>query len=163
MKRILTTTALIVATTGFAAAQGSDMMRNTVQDYFDRSSLTVDMATLNQEQIAELYAFISSTDAAGEKRERVRAVLADEGVAVESADTYTGEGYAGMSDGGMMGFEMPRDQIEARVDSWFVSHPGYADNRADALSEEQLAEAYLAITSTDDAAERRRRIDAAIR
>lgn len=158
MKRLLMTTALVIGTAGFAAAQNEDMLRDRVETYFDNTQTDVVVSSLSDEQVNEIYIAITSSDDAAQRREDVDAVLADMGVIVADDGTVTMEepGYVLVDE-----VEMPRDQIHVRVSNYFEDHP-QIEADADMLSDEQLAAAYVAITSTDDTAAQMEGVRAAI-
>ncbi|MBV0912661.1 hypothetical protein [Anianabacter salinae] len=128
MKRLLTTTALVLATAtaGVATAQDSQI-RNTVSNEIATLGMDIDVSTLSQEQVAELYTIITSTDDSGDVAQRVRAVIADNSTGMSMDDA---------------------DQLRQTVANELATYGMDVDVAL--LTDEEVSELYAATTSTDD-------------
>lgn len=148
MKRFLTTTAFIVATSG-AALAGShmtpDQLRMSVADYFATSEFSVDIDSLTTEQLVAIEAAISSSDDQSEKLKKVRAVLNDSNVMMTERELE-------------IMVPTPRDQIYVSVKN-ALEGTEY-EGQAAFLTDEELTAAYLAINSTDDQGEKMKKLAA---
>ena len=77
MKRILTTAAILL-TAGAPAFAQTDMLRGLVEERLDGISPQVEVSTLTDQQVAAIYAEISSEDSTAELRRSVDAIVADD-------------------------------------------------------------------------------------
>lgn len=139
MKTLMYTTAAVFALSGAAMAQ--DQLRAAVQDEFVENGFSVDVDSLTDEQVNEIYALTTSDNS--NVRGDISKILMD-------------GGYARMEMGESTIFvagNSLRDAVEIQLEGW-----GY-EIEADTLTDEQIAGLYPIVTgaSEDDA---RAKIDA---
>ena len=135
MKRFLTTTALVLATAGGAAADSdTQQLRNQVTTYFETSSMNVDVATMTDEQISELFLAINGNEAAGERDAAVRAVLNDWNVVYDNAEGVE--------------IDTPNSQLRTQVGNYFDQNGISVD--VGTLTDAEVSEVYLAMTSGEE-------------
>lgn len=138
MKRLLITSALALSLAGGAAvAQDASQLRNAVGNYIATTEYNVDVSTLTDEQVAQLYSAITSTDDHGERDNKVRAVLSENNV-----ETYERPTTVLIAD-----IEYPRDQIFTSVQNALVGTE--YEGLAWTLSDEELVEVYSLLNNAE--------------
>ena len=155
MKRILLSTAFVLGTAGFAAAQdvADDQMRALVSQQLDAYGTDISVDQLTDDQVTRMYLIATSTDSTSVKHDRYRTVLdpylGDEGTPYRPrtrAYTIAGEDMA-ETDLEPVGVSLPRYQLRSLVEQMLETYEIEVD--VSDLSDEQLAELYLIDTSTD--------------
>ena len=155
MKRILLSTAFVLGTAGFAAAQdvADDQLRALVSQELDAYGTDIEVDQLTDEQVSELYLYATSTDSTSVKHDNYRRILdpylGDEGTPYRTrtrAYTAAGEGMP-ETDLEPVGVTLPRYQLRSLVEQMLETYEIEVD--VSQLTDEQLAELYLIDTSTD--------------
>ncbi len=139
MKRFLMTTAIVLTTAGAAVAQSNDALRAEVGNFLATSPYMVDVNSLTDAQIAELHGAYTSSEDASERHAKVEAVINDNNV------EYTDRPMIVMVEGS----EMDRSQLYQSVSNALIGTK--YEGMAYTLSDAQLAQAYGAVNSSDDA------------
>ena len=147
MKRLLiTTTAAAIALSTAAFAESDSQLRMSVESELDAHNFNVDVSTLSDEQVAEVYAITQSDDDSGE-RIKLMSVLGD-------------AGYQHMELGEEMIFvklpeDMPmppandlRAEVGLKLDEYGIK----AD--ASELSDDQVAKIFAIVQNSDGEAQR---------
>ncbi len=147
MKTLLITTATaLTLSTGAFAQDDSDQLRMSVADELDTLDLNVDVDSLSDDQVAEIYAISQGDEESGE-RVKIQSILegggyqamelGDEMIFVQNA-VATAEGA--MPEGG----NDLRDQVEIKLGEY-----GYDDVDTESLSDDQVAKLYSVVQSSD--------------
>lgn len=129
MKRLLTTTALILATSGAVFAQDNAQLREDVTGALQNLNLEADVSTLNDDQLSEIYLLTNSEDSG--KKLRVAAALRD----------------MGMMSGDAMTVDMSTGQLRTAVSNQLTARGIEGD--VSTLSGAQLSEIYLLTSGSD--------------
>lgn len=139
MKTLMYTTAAVIALSG--AAMADEQLRAAVETEFQEHGFSVDISTLTDEQVAEIYALTTSDN--NNVRGDIAKVLMDDGYARMEMNTQTI----------FVPANSLRSSLEIQLGEW-----GY-DVDASTLTDEQVAALYPIVTgSADD--DRRAKIDA---
>lgn len=137
MKRFLTATALIVATSGAAMAANHAQLIETIQQQLEGYAVEINYDALTPEQAAELHAAVTSSDSHGVRDQKVRAILAENpGLVMNDEDRMS------------LAYDTPMDQRKAIVVDAFERMG--LDYSVDSLSGNEVTEVYLLVTGTDD-------------
>lgn len=142
---ITTATALTLSTAAFAQ-DDSDQLRMSVAEELDTLDLNVDVATLSDDQVAEIYAISQGDEESGE-RVKIQSVLEDGGyqamelgnemIFVQNA-VATAEGA--IPEGG----NDLRDQVGIKLGEY-----GFDDVDTENLTDDQVAKLYSVVQSSD--------------
>lgn len=143
MKNLLLTTALIMGTTSFAHAASHSQIAMQVDNALASMNMEVDIDSLTEEQVSELYSAISSTDSASSKQSSIRAVLNDNNVVVTDMEDTPVE----------LSYMMPRSQLVSIVRAK-ETELGIGNVRLRSLSDAQLTELYLLANGGDTSSEK---------
>jgi PKD repeat protein len=150
MKRFLITTALVLTTAGGAHAQmvdSSSQLRAQVGNYLATTNYMVDVDSLTDEQVNQLYASIQS--GGGEMQNAdVKAVLNDNNIMASERPATIRVGEA----------DMPRGQLYAEVSNSLVGTE--FEGRAYTLTDEEIAGLYTVINGSEDGADKNAKIAA---
>ncbi len=133
MKRIMTTTALIIGLAVPAAAD-VNMLRGIIADRFE----DVDVSTLTDEQVRALYVSTASGESPADRQAAVDAIVAD--------SQYEMDEEAMMADPDAVARFGGENRIRAVVAHMLDTRSIDAD--VDTLTDEQIAALYLELTST---------------
>lgn len=129
MKRLLTTTALILATSGAVFAQDNTQLKNDVMGALESLNIEADVSTLTDAQLSEIFLLTNSSDSG--KKLRVQAAISD----------------MGMASGDSMSIDMTAGQLRNSVSNQLTQRGIEAD--VSTLSQAQLTEIYLLTTGSD--------------
>ena len=129
-----------------ASATGTSS-RATVQNNLDRLGYDVNTATLSDEEVSRLYVELNSEGSAAERRQAVESILGDRAVMVDAEIEYNAD--------------LPTNSMTAAVQDILDRNQFAVD--ASLLTEEQMAQIYLAGTSYESAEEKRSLIEAALK
>ncbi len=130
MKNLMLSTALVLSTAGFAAADSHFQIEAQVENELALMQMDVDMDSLTEEQISALYTTISSAETASERDKGVRAVLNDWNVTFENEDDPE------------LTLMIPRSQLRSLVYAK-RGELGIDQIRVRTLTDDQLAALYL--------------------
>lgn len=130
MKNLLLSTALVISTAGFAAAGSHFQIEAQVENELALMQMDVDMDSLTEEQISQLYTTLTSTETASERDQKVRAVLNDWNVMVEDEEDPE------------LALMIPRSQLRSLVYQK-RGELGIEEIRVRTLTDDQLAALYL--------------------
>ena len=136
MKRILTTTAVVLAMAAPAVAD-TDMLREKLENQFEN----VDVASLTDAQVSALYAAVAGTDGQADVQAEVDAIVRD--------DQYVMDSDAMMADPDMVARVGGDNNIRDYVADALEAQP--IDVDVDSLSDEQVAALYLELSSGEQA------------
>jgi hypothetical protein len=163
MKRILMTTAFVVATAGMASAQEMSQLRQLVeQDLATSEYDNVDVSALTDEQVTRLYFIATSTDSSSVRQELYDQVLDKEDADMErSSRVRAFRPMAGDEDMEEVQTTMPRNQLRSLVQQLLETYQYEVDVMS--LDDSTLAGIFLVDTSTDSASEEKERIEAILR
>lgn len=144
MKRILlaTTAAAFVSTAAFADTQ----LRTALENEFQALQMNIDFDSLSDAQMSELFLIATSTDTHGEKSNKIQTFLED-------------TDYLPMVIGAETVF-MPRNSIREQVSNDLPTY-GYSDADISELSDAEIAELYISLTS-DSEADIRKTVDSVL-
>ena len=129
MKRFLTTTALVLATSGAVFAQDNTQLKNDVMGALQSLNIEADVSTLTDAQLSEIFLLTNSSDSG--KKLRVQAAISD----------------MGMASGDSMTIDMTAGQLRNSVSNQLTQRGIEAD--VSTLSHAQLTEIYLLTTGSD--------------
>ncbi len=150
MKRFLLTSALVLTTAGGAYAQSVDsstQLRMQVGNYLATTNYQVDVDSLSDEQINQLYSSIQS--GGGEMQNAdVASVLNDNNVVSTERPSVVMVGEA----------EMPRGQLYAEVSNALVGTE--FEGRAYTLSDEEIVGLYTVLNGSEDGGDKNAKIAA---
>lgn len=148
---LMSTAAALTLATGAFAQSGDDQLRLAVADQLDGYDINVDVSSLSDEQIAEIYAIGQSEDDAGE-RAQVMAVLGDAGyqqMELGEEMIFISNTTAGMENAvenateGMTANSL-RDQVDIKLGEY-----GFDDVDAATLTDDQVAKLYTVVQNSD--------------
>jgi hypothetical protein len=143
MKRILTGTALaLLIGTGPALAQFEDPLRATVEQELQTYAPDVEVDDLTQAQLSALYLELSSSASAADMQRAIDAIVADSQYRMDEQEMTLRIGDA-------MGDTESADNIRAVVADRLDAN-GYTDVDVTNLSEDQVAQLYVVLTSGAD-------------
>lgn len=130
MKKLLLTSAFVIATAGGALAGGHSQQAMMVDNLLSTYAMNVDVSSLTEDQVAELYLALTSTDDRAEAQQKVEAVLNDGNVAYEMEDDI------------VITVNTPRSTLRAAVQAK-ATELGIEDVPLRTLTDEQLTQLYL--------------------
>ncbi len=136
MKNLLLSTAIVLSTATLASADSQGQLAMQVDNELATMNVNVDIDSLTEAQIKELYAALTSSETADEKGDAVRAVLNDHNVMFEEEADVD------------LVVTVPRSQIRAQVLN-NSEDLGLTETRIRLLDDEKLAALFLLVNSDD--------------
>ncbi len=136
MKNLLLSTAIVLSTVTLASADSHGQLAMQVDNELATMNVNVDIDSLTEAQIKELYAALTSSETADEKGDAVRAVLNDHNVMFEEEADVD------------LVVTVPRSQIRAQVLN-NSEDLGLTETRIRLLDDEKLAALFLLVNSDD--------------
>ncbi len=136
MKNLLLSTAIVLSTATLASADSHGQLAMQVDNELATMNVNVDIDSLTEAQIKELYAALTSSETADEKGDAVRAVLNDHNVMFEEEADVD------------LVVTVPRSQIRAQVLN-NSEDLGLTETRIRLLDDEKLAALFLLVNSDD--------------
>ena len=146
---ILSTALATGMVAGASIANASEMTESIVEDKLATHAMHVEVDSLTDEQVSELYLITTSTDSHGEQRNKIMGVLTDWNVEYE------------MTDDDMIAVSVPRNQLLATVDS-SRTELGLEEVKLSALSNEDLSSLYLIAAGSENASTKQQKAQAII-
>ncbi len=143
MKNLLLSTALVLSTATFAGAASHSQIAMQVDNELATMSMNVDIDSLTEEQVAELFSALTSAETAQDKQLAVEGVLNDENVMFEreqDADVVV------VVDGADT--MVPRSQLRAAVLE-SGDDLGLTDTRIRLLDDDKLGALFLLANGND--------------
>lgn len=160
MKRILLSTAFVVASTGLAAAQmDTSQIQEIVQQDLATYQYDVDVSELSQQELLQLYAIATSTDSSSVRQDQYDRILQPSDDAVSNIRTY--RPMEGDTDTEEVSVTIPRNQLRSLVDQMLETYEYDVD--VSQLDDQTLAGLYLVDTSTDSASVEKDQIESILR
>ncbi|RVV98551.1 hypothetical protein EKE94_06445 [Mesobaculum littorinae] len=153
MKKFMIATALVAATsTGAAFAQENDgQLRELVSTELETMELGVDVDALPNSAVSQLHLILTSDMSESQQNNRVRGVLEDYGMNFSNGMMYE-------DDGSTIAVTVPSNQLRARVANELAFYEAGAEADVATMSNEQVSELYLILTSTMDSSEKENRV-----
>ncbi len=136
MKNLLLSTAIVLSTATLASADSHGQLAMQVDNELATMNVNVDIDSLTEAQIKELYAALTSSETADEKGDAVRVVLNDHNVMFEEEADVD------------LVVTVPRSQIRAQVLN-NSEDLGLTETRIRLLDDEKLAALFLLVNSDD--------------
>ncbi|SFP05294.1 hypothetical protein [Tranquillimonas alkanivorans] len=146
MKKLMIATAIATMTTTGAFAQEEQLDELVDVELGEIGMDNVDVSALPDAAVAELHLYLTSDTQESESitQNRVRSVLEDYGVRLRTGEVYV------VDPATTVAIEVPANQLRARVANRLdVTYEEDVD--VSTLTDDQVAELYLILTSTDDA------------